>query len=40
MKKLISKIEALEIKAENGTITMEEEITLLKLTELALKFLS
>jgi len=40
MKNLIQKIEALEIKAENGTITMNEEVVFLRLTELALQYLA
>ena len=39
MKNLILKIEALELKQENGTITFEEEVIFMKLTELALNFL-
>lgn len=40
MQTLIKKIEVLEIKAENGTITMNEEVLLLRLTELALQYLT
>lgn len=39
MKNLISKIEALEEKQFNGTITMNEEVVLIKLIELAEKCL-
>ena len=40
MDKLIKRIEALENKREEGTITMEEEIIFLKLVELAENFLT
>jgi hypothetical protein len=40
MKNLINKIENLENKQDNGTITMCEENQLCKLIELAEKFLS
>lgn len=40
MTKLIAKIEALETKQENGTITFEEQARFLKLVELAEGFLS
>ena len=39
MKNLINKIELLENKRNNGTITMTEDATLVKLTDLATKFL-
>jgi hypothetical protein len=40
MKNLINRIEELEDKRDNGTITMEEEIVFLRLVELAENFLS
>lgn len=40
MKNLINRIEKLEDKRDNGTITMEEEIVFLRLVELAENFLS
>lgn len=40
MKNLINKIENLENKRDNGTMTMEEEVVFLKLVELAENFSS
>ncbi len=40
MKNLINRIEKLEDKRDNGTMTMEEEIVFLRLVELAENFLS
>jgi hypothetical protein len=40
MENLINKIENLENKRDNGTITMEEEVVFLRLVELAENFLS
>ncbi len=40
MKNLINKIENLENKQDNGTITMSEETQLCRLIEMAEKFLS
>lgn len=39
MKNLIAKIEKLETKQENGTITFEEQAMFIKLNDLADKFL-
>ena len=39
MKNLINKISLLENKQDNGTITMDEQVLFIKLTELADKFL-
>lgn len=40
MKNLINKIEALENKRDNGTMTMEEEVVFIKLCDLADSFLA
>ena len=40
MKNLIAKYEALETKQENGTITMEEDSTRIKIYQLIQDFLS
>lgn len=40
MKNLLNRIEILEAKQDNGTITFEEQALLIKLSDLADKYLS